>query len=266
VGPSVGTSDICMFHSVTDVVGINRITRTIFTRACGGVVGMANAEVKSDPEKSKKIVVIMAKGCTEPANQALRDRVAAAGFQPMTFHCFGYGPASLEQVLKDGFIEGGVIELSSDWLDHIGGGDSFPPDDRYENAGKHGLPQVFIPGSCDFIAAAPGTFTDRKVAPHNRAVALFRSTKEELVRLGKEVGEKLSKSKGPVTVVIPMKGFAVHDCEGGQLWDPEANSGFLEGISPYEGKIKIVKVDAHANDEKFTDAVMDAFLENVAIA
>lgn len=262
VGPSVGTKDICMYHSVTDVVGINRITRTIFTQACGGVVGMANAEVKPDTE-NKKIVAIMAKGTTEPTNRALRERVAAAGFQPMTFHCFGYGPASLEQVLEDGFIEGGVIELSSDWLDRIGGGDSFPPDDRYENAGKQGLPQVFVPGSCDFIAAAPGTFTDRKVAPHNRAVALFRSTREELVQVGKVVGEKLSKSKGPATVVIPMKGFAVHDSEGGQLWDPEADAGFLEGISPYEGKIKIVKVDAHVFDEKFIDAVMDAFLENV---
>lgn len=265
VGPSVGTKDICMFHSVTDVVGINLLTRTIFTRACGGVVGMANTEIKPEPE-DKKIVAIMAKGCTELTNRVLRDKIAAAGYQPMTFHCFGFGPASLEQVLKDGFIDGGVIELSSDWLDRIGGGDSFPPDDRYENAGKLGLPQVFIPGSCDFVAAAPGTFPDRTVAPHNKAVALFRSTREELAQVGKDVGEKLSKSKGPATVVIPMKGFAVHDCEGGQLWDPEADAGFLEGISPFEGKVKIVKVDAHVFDDEFIDAVMEAFLENAAKA
>jgi uncharacterized protein (UPF0261 family) len=32
----------------------------------------------------------------------------------------------------------------------------------------------------------------------------------------------------------------------------------------FPDKIKVVKVDAHILDEKFTDAVMDAFLENVA--
>ena len=170
VGPAVGTKDLCMFHSVTDVVGLNRLTKTIFAKACGGVVGMANAEVRHEGS-DRKTVVVCAKGTTEDTNRMLRDKLTEAGFQPMTFHCFGFGPASLEEVLADGYIDGGVIELASDWLDRIGGGDSFPPDDRYENAGKLGLPQVFVPGSCDFIAAAPGKYPGRKLQPHNRAVA-----------------------------------------------------------------------------------------------
>jgi len=263
VGPSVGTKDICMFHSVTDVVGLNRLTRTIFTKACGGVVGMANAEVKEEKD-DKKIVALCAKGTTEDANRMLRERITEAGFQPMTFHCFGFGPASLEQVIADGYIDGGVIELASDWLDRIAGGDSFPPDDRYENAGKLGLPQIFVPGSCDFIAAAPGRYPGRTVQPHNRAVALYRSNKKELLQVGKVVGEKLSESKGPVTVVIPMRGFAVHDCVGGALYDPDADAGFVEGISAFADKFEIRKVDAHISDKKFIDAVMEAFMENAA--
>ena len=152
VSPLIGTKDICMFHSVADVVGLNRLTRVIFTRACGGVVGMARAEVKEE-EDEKKIVALCAKGSTEDANRMIRQRLVDAGYHPMTFHCFGFGPASLEQVITDGYIDGGVIELSSDWLDRITGGYSFPPDDRYENAGKVGLPQVFVPGTCDIIAA-----------------------------------------------------------------------------------------------------------------
>lgn len=265
VGLSVGTKDICMFHSVADVVGLNHLTRTIFARACGGVVGMANVEVA--PEKNnKKVVAVCAKGTTEDTNRRIRDRLSDAGYLPMTFHCFGFGPASMEQVLADGYVDGGVIELASDWLDRIAGGDSFPPDDRYENAGKLGLPQVFIPGSCDFIAAAPGKFPGRTVQPHNRAVALYRSNYAELNRVGNEVGQKLAKSKGPVTVVIPMQGFAVHDRIGGPLYDPDADRGFIDAISSFPGKFKVVKVDAHVLDEKFTDAVMDAFLENVALA
>lgn len=265
VGTAVGTKDICMFHSVTDVVGLNPLLRTIFSKACGAVVGMANAEVRLETTY-RKTVAVCAKGTTEAANSALRDRLAAAGYQPMTFHCFGYGPASLEQIIKDGYIDGGVIELASDWLDRIGGGASFPPPDRYENAGEKGIPMVFVPGSCDFIAAAPGKFPGRTVQPHNRAVSLYRSSKEELAQLAQEVGEKLAKSKGPVTVVIPLRGFGVHDREGGPLYDPEANAAFIEKISAFEGRFKIKKVDAHINDEKFVDAVIEAFQENFEAA
>lgn len=259
----VGTKDICMFHSVGDVVGLNHFTRIIFTKACGGVVGMASAEVKEEKEK-KKIVALCAKGTTEDANRMIRQRLADAGYHPMTFHCFGFGPASLEQVIAAGYIDGGVIELSSDWLDRIAGGYSFPPDDRYENAGKFGLPQVFVPGTCDMIAGTPGKYTDRKTHFHNEAVTCYRSNYMELRQVGREIGEKLSKSKGPVTVVIPMHGFSVHDRVGGPMYDPDADAGFIDAISAFPGKLKVVKVEAHISDEKFTDAVMRAFLENAA--
>lgn len=263
VVPLVGTKDICMFHSVVDVVGLHRLTRVIFTRACGGVVGMANAEAREE-KGEKKIVALCAKGATEDANRMIRQRLADAGFLPMTFHCFGFGPASLEQVLTEGYIDGGVIELSSDWLDRIAGGYSFPPDDRYENAGKLGLPQIFVPGTCDLIAAPPGKHTGRKTHPHNDAVMSYRSSYAELHQVGTEIGEKLSKSKGPVTVVIPMQGFSVFDRLGGPMYDPGADSGFVDAISAFPDRLKVVKVDAHIVEEKFADAVMDAFLENAA--
>lgn len=259
----VGTKDICMFHSVADVVGLNRLTRVIFTRACGGVVGMASAHVQ-ELKDEKKIVALCAKGSTEDANRMIRQRLAEAGYHPMTFHCFGFGPASLEQVIADGYIDGGVIELSNDWLDRIAGGYSFPPDDRYENAGRLGLPQVFVPGSCDLIAAPPGRHTGRKTHPHNEAVTSYRSTYSELHQVGKEIGEKLSKSKGPVAVVIPMKGFSMYDHPDGPMYDPDANAGFIDAISTFSSTLKVVKVDAHIYDETFIDAVINAFLENAA--
>lgn len=263
MSPLVGTKDICMFHSVADVVGLNRFTRTIFTRACGGVVGMANIEVEEEKNR-KKIVALCAKGSTEQANRMIRQRLVDAGYHPMTFHCFGFGPVSMEQVIADGYVDGGVIELSSDWLDRITGGFSFPPDDRYENAGKLGLPQVFIPGTCDLIAAPPGKYTGRKTHLHNESVMCYRSSYAELHQVGKEIGEKLSRSKGPVTVVIPMQGFSVFDRVDGPMYDPEANAGFGDAISAFPDNVKVIKVDAHVSDEKFTDAVMDAFLENAA--
>lgn len=269
VGPAVGTSDICMIHSVIDPNGLNRLLRTIYTRACGAVVGMVNTEVKQEASE-KKTVSLCTKGGHEATYRKIRQKLNDAGYEPVTFHCFGYGPASLEQLLKEGYIEGGCIEFASDWGERLAGGDTFPPDDRYENSGKLGLPQVYAPLHCDFIAAPPKTerFSGRKFAHHNRNVWLYRSTREELIRVGREMGEKISKSKGPVTILIPMRGFSVWDREGGPLYDPYADEGFLEGIGPFaKGNIKIKKVDANPADaDQFADIVIEAFLENAALA
>lgn len=262
---AVGAKDICMFHSVSEVVGLNPLTEGVLRRACGAVVGMAGAQVPFADHK-KKTVALMAKSTTDSVNQTLRYRIAAAGFEPVSFNCSGYGPLNLEQVITDGLIDGGVIELSSDWLDSLAGGESFPPKNRYENAGYMGLPQVFVPGSCDFIAAVPEAFEGRKSVPLNKQITLFRSSREELFRAGKQIGEKLARSESPVTVVIPMKGFSEYDREDKPLWDPAANQGFIDGISAFKDQLEIIKVDAHITDLKFIDAVMNAFLKNVTRA
>ncbi len=48
------------------------------------------------------------------------------------------------------------------------------------------------------------------------------------------------------------------------MYDPDADAGFIDAISAFSDRVKVVKVDAHISDEKFIDAVMDAFLENAS--
>ena len=40
VRPYVGVRDVCMFHSVVDLCGLNRISRSILARAAGAMAGM----------------------------------------------------------------------------------------------------------------------------------------------------------------------------------------------------------------------------------
>ena len=61
-----------------------------------------------------------------------------------------------------------------------------------------------------------------------------------------------------------MKGFSMYDHPGGPMYDPDANTGFIDAISTFSGTLKVVKLDSHIYDETFIDAVMDAFLENAA--
>lgn len=267
VGQYVGTKDIMMYHSVADVAGLNRLTRIIFTNAAGAVVGMANADLEKI--ENKKLIGISTLGTTEAAARKARELLGEADYETVTFHTTGVGGRSLEQIVRDGVIDGGMVEFSlHEWVDRIAGGLFLPPDDRYENAGLQNLPQVYVPGSTDFIVQSAGNekLQNRITHMHNRVIMLYRTSRDELKQVGFEIGRKLSQSLAPVTVVIPTKGFCVHDREGGPLWNPEANMGFVEGIeSSATGNLKIKKVDAHVLEESFVEEVIDSFLENVRL-
>lgn len=263
----VGTKDIMMFHSVADVAGLNRLTRTVFANAVGAVVGAARTELNK--LENKKLVGLSTLGTTEAAVRRVRELLGEAGYENVTFHTTGVGGHSFEQLLGDGVIDGGIIEFSlHEWVDRIAGGLFQPPDDRYENAGLINLPQVYVPGSTDFIVQGAGfeKFSGRVSHMHNRSITLYRTGRDELKQMGVEVGHKLSKSLAPVTVVIPMRGFSIHDGEGRPLFDPEANMGFVEGIeSSAAGNLKIKKVDAHVLEERFVQEVFATFLENAKL-
>lgn len=267
VGQYVGTKDIMMFHSVADVAGLNRLTRTIFANAVAAVVGMANSEL--DKLENKKLIGLSTLGTTEAAVRRTRELLGEAGFETVTFHTTGVGGLSLEQIVSDGMVDGGIIEFSlHEWVDRIAGGLFQPPNDRYENAGLKNLPQVYVPGSSDFIVQGAGfeKLQDRVAHMHNRSITLYRTSRDELKQMGKEVAQKLSRSLAPVTIVIPMRGFCIHDREGGPLWDPKANMGFIEGIeSVSSANLKIKKVDAHVLEEKFVQEVFESFLENARL-
>ena len=267
VGLYVGTKDIMMFHSVADVAGLNRLTRTIFANAAAAVVGMANSDL--DKLENKKLIGVSTLGTTEAAARRTRELLGEAGYETVTFHTTGVGGRSLEQIVSDGVIDGGMVEFSlHEWVDRIAGGLFLPPDERYENAGLKNLPQVYVPGSTDFIVQTAGfeKFQGRVNHKHNQQIMLYRTGRDELKQLGSEIGHKLSRSLAPVTVLIPMRGFCVHDREGGPLWNPEANMGFVEGIeSSATGNLKIKKVDAHVLEEGFVQEVINQFLENAKI-
>jgi len=263
VSAAVGTKDIMMYHSVTDVAGLNRLTRKVFTNAAAAVVGMVNAP-QIDKE-NKKLVAITTLGTTEKAASGLRERLAKKGFETVTFHTTGVGGTALEQLTADGMIDGGVVEISlHEWVDRIAGGLYQAPEDRYENAGKKGLPQVYVPGSADFIVHGPGQekFKGRVSHPHNAAITLYRTSREEFKELGEVLAKKVNKSLGPVAVCIPMKGFCVHDREGGPLYDPDANMGFVEAVEANaNANVTVKRIDAYVLDDAFVDAVIDTFME-----
>ncbi|RUA22945.1 hypothetical protein DSL92_02635 [Billgrantia gudaonensis] len=53
VAPYVGPSDIAMIHSVTDVAGLNRISRRVLGNAAHALLGMLSGKIPRSPKTSR---------------------------------------------------------------------------------------------------------------------------------------------------------------------------------------------------------------------
>jgi uncharacterized protein (UPF0261 family) len=260
----VGTSDICMIHSVVDISGLNRITKKILGNAAAAVCGMAEKKEDLSPDERPLIAVSMF-GVTTPCVTEARKILEETGYEVLVFHANGPGGMAMEQLIAEGHIQA-VLDISTTELaDELRGGKCSAGPDRLEKAGEMGIPQVVVPGAMDMVNyfpdAIPPQFRNRLFHVHNPATTLMRTNEEENHKLGEIMGQKLSRSKGPVVVYIPLRGFSAIDSPGQPFYFPKANRAFIEALKTnLPPRVPVIEKDLHINDPSFARAVAHALL------
>ena len=74
VRPYVGVRDVCMFHSVVDLSGLNRISRTVLANAAAAMIGMVQAIPRQQTEGpvDRPLITATMFGVTTPCVEAGR--------------------------------------------------------------------------------------------------------------------------------------------------------------------------------------------------
>jgi len=271
-GPFVGTKDITLMHSVTDMQGLNFLTKRILGNAAGAICGMVQ-DFEGGLAKAEGVPVALSMlGTTTPGALHCKKILEGRGFEVVTFHQNGTGGIAMEDMIREGAFKG-VLDLN---LHEVG--DRFVSglhaairEDRLEAAGAKGIPQVVAPGSINYVVLGPlgslsPSWKARKLIVHNSFLTLVRLIPEELKEVGKIVAEKLNRAKGPTKVFIPLRGFSYPDREGLPHWEPEGNQAFVDSLKGYlNPSIPVIELDAHINDPKFIDPVTETFLSMMKI-
>jgi uncharacterized protein (UPF0261 family) len=266
--PYVGTKDITLIHSVTDIVGLNRMTRRLLAYAAGAIMG----SVATDPgleASDRRLIAMSSMGGINRAVFSAQKMLEDQGFEVVAFHTVGTGGQALEEAVEQGLIDGVLDLVTHELTDHLYGGYCDAGPARLEAAGKKGIPQVIAPGCLDFIVFSPPekipeNFRERKVYRHTPEVAVVRTNKDEMASIGKVMAEKLNRALGPLVVAVPNQGFSPADRRGKALYDPEADKAFVEGLrQSLKPSVRIVEVDAHINDELFAKQAVGLLCELV---
>jgi uncharacterized protein (UPF0261 family) len=188
-GDLVGESDICVMHSVVDILGLNGISRPIFDNAAAAMAGMVNDAGSALGTLGEHCVGITMLGQTTPGVMRLREGLIRAGHEPVIFHANGVGGPAMEHLCEEGALQGVVDYTLSELANSLMDGIHSTGPDRLRVAGRLGLPQVVVPGCVDFfnqgpMDTVPARYAGRKRYFHNPVATLVRLDRDEEARLG----------------------------------------------------------------------------------
>ena len=264
--PYMGVQDIAMMNAVTDISGINTISRDVFRNAANAVAGMAKGYDRAAPA-DRPLVLITTLGTTEMSVKRIRQSLEADGCEVMVFHSSGAGGPTLDALAQSKDVAL-VLDLSpTEIIDHLFGGLADTGPDRGKPALRKGIPTILAPGNADFIIGGPidvsrVQFPGRRYHEHNPQLTAVRTTIDDLKILADHLAANVREAKGPVRVFTPLHGFSSHDSPAGHLMDrsvPPPFADYLRQVMP--AHVPVTAVDAHFNDEAFSDAIIAASRE-----
>ncbi len=264
----VGSSDILMMNAVADIAGLNRISRAVLARAAQAMAGMALGGALPVDPTDRPIVAASMFGVTTPCVERARARLEAEGFEVLVFHATGSGGRTLETLAASGMLAGVLDVTTTELADELVGGVLSAGPDRLTAAGARGIPQVVSVGALDMvnfhgIDSVPERFRGRTLYRHNANVTLMRTTPEECLELGREVGRKLAAARGPATILFPARGVSAIDRAGQPFDDPAARAELVRGLRETHGRVPLLELDLHINDEAFADRAADELLSHL---
>lgn len=269
--PYVDTSDIMMVPSITDIAGLNFLSRMVLQNAAASMLGMMSTGLTA-PKSDTPTIGLSMFGVTTPCVSEI-DRLIKTknpkNHDGMVFHATGIGGRTMEKLLLEGHLEGLIDITTTEIADHICGGILSAGPKRLDAVAAVGMPYVGAPGALDMVnfwapETVPLCFKNRQFYHHNSNVTLMRTTSDECHEIGQWIANKLNACEGPVRFLIPEKGISALDIEGGEFWSPESNRALFDALEETlitTDSRKLVRLPLHINDPQFAAASLETYFE-----
>jgi uncharacterized protein (UPF0261 family) len=257
-------SDIAMLHSVTDVAGLNRISRQVLGNAAHALAGACAHPVPVHDDRPAVGLTMF--GVTTPCVSAVTERLEKR-FDCLVFHATGTGGRAMEKLVDDGLVAGVVDISTTEVCDHIAGGILSAGAGRLDAIGRTSVPYVGSCGALDMVNfGAPDTvperYAGRTLYPHNPQITLMRTTPEENERIATFIAGKLNACAGPVRFLLPEGGVSALDAPGQPFHDPAANAVLFDTLEREVHRSddrRVIRSPHHINDPEFAAELVAQF-------
>ncbi|HJZ42330.1 MAG TPA: ABC transporter permease [Hyphomicrobiaceae bacterium] len=270
----VGPSDIMMMYSVTDVQGLNSISRQVLSNGAQAMAGMVKtrlAEARAagqqrGAENGLPAIGLTMFGVTTTCVQQVTQQLKGE-YDCLVFHATGIGGQSMEKLVDSGLLSGVIDVTTTEVCDLMMAGVFPASEDRFGAIIRARLPYVGSVGALDMVnfgapESVPERYKGRTFYPHNPQVTLMRTTAEENDRMGRWIGERLNQMEAPVRFLLPEGGVSALDAPGKAFHDPAADEALFKALEQTVRRTssrQLTRLPHHINDPQFAGALVEAF-------
>jgi len=260
IRPELAGNDITIMCTISDLWGMNRITKGVLDKASGAISGMVENYSRELRVSLKPMIGVTTVG-TAGLRYAplLKSTLERKGYEVVVFVAALASTESLKNLIEQGEINGlvdvALLEFANCVCNPSACGKGI---DRIKVAGDMGIPLVVSPGAVDFFIwpglpnNIPSKYESRPVHIHNSLVSLIKTTLEEKIQIAQNVAQDLNRTKGDTVMIIPSRGFSEYDKPGGIFYDPDGRIAFIDTLrSCLKPRIKSINLDVHINDPQF---------------
>jgi uncharacterized protein (UPF0261 family) len=265
VTPHRVMNDVVMFQVASDLCGLNRLGKRDLRKAALTIASVVESEEELAEESIPLITMTTLGGSFLKYASPVKEALEKAGYEVAVFHSVSMQGAIMERLIREGKVRGLLDLCPQEVLSEFCAGPCCSPG-RVEAAAERGVPQVIGPGGLGFfpwgsLKDLPERFKGRLTFSHNEIASGIQASVEEMAGTARIIASKVNRSRGPVVVLIPEKGFMEYDRPGGKLHYPEGRKAFIdtlmESLSPH---IEFVRMDCHINDPAYAERVTETAL------
>ncbi len=256
-------ADVQMILWAGGLYGLNSVCKASLSQAAGAVLGAARAV--EAPARDRPLIGMTSFGKTVLRYMvSLKPALEARGYEVAVFHATGIGGRAFESLAGQGAFATVMDFAPQEVSNHLFGGLSAGAD-RMTGAGRAGIPQIVAPGCYDLVDLVgwqplPAHFADRPAHAHNRLLTSVLLTADERRQVARAICDKLAGARGPVRILLPLRGCNEWDREGGELHDSDGLAAFCDEMRrACPANAELLELDAHINDPAFAEAALAVF-------
>ncbi len=262
-----GASDLTVMQIIMEVAGMNDLMKNGLAQVGGAISGMVE---KSYDYKDLKLpypsIAVTQLGFSDQCAKNVEALLEEKEYHVFPFHAQGISDRAMDQLISQGFFDGVIEIVPAGLVEEKFKGNRAAGMERLDAGLERGLPQVWAPCCLNLTGVGP-TRTNRekylasgKVYEIDAIRAMTRFPQDELFIGARLYAEKMSRAKGPLKLVIPLRGWSSLDREGSVLYDPEEDKLFIRELKKHlkPGVVEFEEVDCNLEDMGTAKALVDS--------
>jgi len=268
VGRWFGATDLVVMQLIMEIAGMNDLVKNALAQVAGAVSGMVE---QAYDYKALKLpypsIAVTEVGFSDQCAKYVEALLTEKGFSVYPFHANGTSDRAMDRLISQGFFDGVIEIVPAGLIEAKFKGNRAADMERLDAAGQRGIPQVWAPCCLNLTGAGPTRTNREKYTSSGRVLnidemrAMARFPRDELLIGAKLYAEKINKAKGPLKLVIPLRGWSSLDREGSVLYDPQEDRLVVEELKRnLNVPLDIEEVDANLEDLQTAKALVDSLI------